>query len=99
MGGLDGVQPLICRHLVRADYLADFIIQDLGGGAGEGRQSGVPELAQEVGNAQAQGRRTLADLKWGKSMDMNAGDGSLNGAAVVDVGAPRILRIDSALQA
>ena len=57
MGGLDGAQPLIRRHLVRADYLADFIIQDLGGGAGEGRQSGVPELAQELGNAQAQGRR------------------------------------------
>src|SRR5258708_1164243 len=80
MGGLDGVQPLICRHLVRADYLAAFIIQDSGGGAGEGR-------------------RTLGDLKGGKRMEMDGGDGSLNGAADVDVGAPGILRMDSALQA
>jgi hypothetical protein len=67
--------------------------------SGQGRQSGVPELAQELGNAQAQRRRPLADLKRGKSMDMNAGDGGLYGAADVDIGAPRILRMDSTLQA
>ncbi len=74
-------EPLLGVHLVGAQHRADFVVEDLGRGAGQGAQPGVHQPAQVVGERFAEALRAFGDLERGEAVDVDVGRRLFHGAA------------------
>ena len=71
MGGPVGLQPLLGVDLVRADDGPDVVVEDLGGGAGQGPQSGIAQGDEVVGQGHLGAPGTLGHLEGGEPVDVD----------------------------
>ena len=99
MRGLVHLQPLACRHLVRAEHGPDLVVEDLGCRSRERCETGCPESFEVVAERQAEGRRALPDLERGERVHVQVRQDLLDRAADVHVEVAREGRMDAALQA
>ncbi len=93
------LQPFGGLDLVGADDRADLVVEDLGGGAGQGAEPGVAQFAQEIGEAAAERLGALPHFEGREGMDMHARHRLLDRAADPEIGSAGIFRMDAALQA
>src|SRR5439155_8597892 len=85
--------------LVRTDYGADLVVEDLGRCAGQGAEAGGLELAQEVGDCPSKRLCALPYFERRESVDVDVGYGLLDRMADRQISRPGIFRVDAALQA
>src|SRR6202162_1096154 len=93
------IEPLCRVDLVRADYGAHLVVQDLGGGARQGAQAGGLELRQKRPDWHSKRGRALRDLQWREGVDVHIRDRRLDGTANAEVGLAGVVRMDAALKA
>ena len=99
MGGAMGVEPLLGVDLVRAQDLADLVVEDLRSGAGERPEPGVHHAAQVVGERLAVALRALGDLERGEAVHVDVGRRLLHGSGDVEVVLAVEVGVDASLQA
>src|ERR1700675_4078970 len=93
------IEPLCRVDLVRADYGAHLIVQDLGGGARQSAQAGGLELRQKRPDWHSKRGRALRDLQWGEGVNVHIRDRRLDGAANAKIGVASVVRMDATLKA
>src|SRR5215472_1332394 len=93
--GLHDLEPLAGLDLVRADYRTNLVVEDLGGGTGQGTQPGGFQLAKEVGDRAPKRLRSLPDLKRRERVDVDFGHRLLDGAADREIGRAGVFRVDT----
>ena len=99
VGGAHDVEPLVGRDLVGAEDVAHFVVEHLGGRAGQAAQAGIAQLCKIVGDRQAERRGAMPDLERREGVDMHAWDRLAHGGADVEIMLAGVLRVDTALHA
>src|SRR5271157_1775557 len=97
--GPHDIEPLCRVHLVRADYGAHRVVQNLGGGARQGAQAGSLELRQKRPDWYSKRGRALRDLQWREGVNVHIRDRRLDGPANAEIGLAGEVRMDAALEA
>ncbi len=85
MGGGNDLDPLAGGDATGGDAAAELVVEDFGGGAGEGIDAGLFEGAEVVLDRAAGADGAVEDLLRGEGVDMDVGEFSLDGAGEVDV--------------
>ena len=85
--------------LVRADHAAHFVVQDLGGGAGQRTEAGAPEFREEFAQRQPERVRALPHLERREGVHVDVRRRRFDRPADVEIGLAGVVRVDAALQA
>ena len=93
------LQPARGGDLVRADDGADFVVEDFGRGSRQRAETGAAQLRQEFGNRHAERLRAVMNLERRERMDVHPRRRLLHRSADIEIGLPRIRRMDAALHA
>ncbi len=99
MGGLDDLDPGGGRQLALGEDPADLVVEDLGGRAGDGVESGLLGGGQPLPDGHARAGRAVDDLHRREGVHMHAGDAFLDGAGDVEIGRAGQVGVDAALHA
>src|SRR2546422_1937688 len=97
--GRDDLDPLVHGDPAAGDPVADLLVEDLGGRAGEGPEPRRPELRQVLPDREPRPHRAVQDLLGREGVQMEPGQGALDRAREVDVVAPVELRRQPGLDA
>ena len=99
MGHAHHFDPFVCADLVRAYQRADFGVEYLGRGAGQGGEARRLQLRQIILQRQAQRMRAMGNFQRGESVDMDVRRGFAHGLQNGEIGVAVIVGMDAPLQA
>ena len=85
MRGGDDVDPLRHRDAPARDQVADLLVEDLRGGAGQGAQARLPQLRQVFADGKPRAHGAVQHFLGREGMDVHVGQGVLDGPREVDV--------------
>ena len=97
--GLVHLEPLLGRDLVRAEDPSHLVVEDLGGRAREGREAGVAQAREVVGEREPERRSSLPDLERREGVHVQIGQLALDRLDDLDVVVAGERGVDPALQA
>ncbi len=99
VGGADDLDPGLRGQLALGEHPADVVVEDLGGGAGDGVEARLAGLDQEVLEGQPGARGAVDDLHRGEGVHVHLRDARLHRRGEVEVRRAGQLGVDAALHA
>ena len=97
--GLDGVEPLLCRQLVRAEHRANAVVENLRRGSGQAAEPRLNQAVEIVADAEPEACRAMPHFERRKGVHMHAAFRAFHGVENSEIGRAGVAGMDAALHA